>query len=82
MDRIEEHPAWPSLARVPETITALIPLRGFTVGALLLLKQGQVITSDRAVTGDIPVKVGPVQIAWGEFEVVDHTLALRVTRMA
>jgi flagellar motor switch protein FliN/FliY len=81
-DRIEEHPAWPSLSRVPEKITALIPLRGFTVRALMRLGKGEVIASDRAVTSDIPVKIGSVQLAWGEFEVVEDIMALRVTRIA
>ena len=82
MSRIEEHPAWPSLARVPETLTALIPLRQFTVRALLLLDKGQMIESDRPLAEDIPMKIGAVQIAWGEFEVVEHRMALRVTRVA
>jgi flagellar motor switch protein FliM len=82
MQRIEEHPAWPSLARVPETLTALIPLRQFTVRSLLLLDKGQMVESDRALADDIPMKIGAVQIAWGEFEVVEHKMALRVTRVA
>jgi flagellar motor switch protein FliM len=82
MQHIEEHPAWPSLARVPETLTALIPLRQFTVRALLLLAKGQTIESDRPLAEDIPMKIGSVQIAWGEFEVVEHRMALRVTRVA
>jgi flagellar motor switch/type III secretory pathway protein FliN len=82
MNRIEEHPAWPSLARVPETLTALIPLRRFTVRSLLLLDKGQMIESNRSLTEDIPMKIGGVQIAWGEFEVVERTMALRVTRVA
>jgi len=82
IQRIEEHPAWPSLSRVPETLTALIPLRQFTVRSLLLLDKGQMIESDRSLSEDIPMKIGAVQIAWGEFEVVEHVMALRVTRVA
>jgi flagellar motor switch/type III secretory pathway protein FliN len=81
MHRIEEHPAWPSLARVPEKLTALIPLRRFTVRSLLLLDKGQMIESNRSLAEDIPMQIGGVQIAWGEFEVVEHTIALRVTRL-
>ena len=40
------------------------------------------IESDRALSDDIPMKIGSVQITWGEFEVVEHTMALRVTRVA
>jgi flagellar motor switch/type III secretory pathway protein FliN len=82
MERIEQHPAWPALARMPETITASLPLRRFTVRSLLLLAAGQTIESDQPLTEDIPLRIGPVQIAWGEFEVVEHTMALRVTRIA
>jgi flagellar motor switch/type III secretory pathway protein FliN len=82
MEHIEQHPAWPALAQVPETITALLPLRGFTVRSLLLLAAGQTIESDQPLSEDIPLQIGPVQIAWGEFEVVERTMALRVTRIA
>jgi flagellar motor switch protein FliN/FliY len=82
MERIEQHPAWPVLARMPETITASLSLRRFTVRSLLLLAAGQTIESDQPLTEDIPLRIGPVQIAWGEFEVVEQTMALRVTRIA
>ena len=82
MSRIEEHPAWPSLSRVPETLTALIPLRQFTVRSLMLLARGETIESNLATSEDIPIKIGAVQIAWGEFEVADSTMALRITRVA
>jgi len=80
--RIEEHPAWPSLSRVPERLTALLPLRGFRVAALLSLEKGQIIESNMSLTADIPMKISTIQIAWGEFEVVEHTMAVRLTRMA
>jgi flagellar motor switch/type III secretory pathway protein FliN len=82
MNRIEQHPSWLSLARVPETLTAAIPLRRFTVRSLLLLEKGQIVASDSLLSEDVPVKVGTVQIAWGEFEVVEHMIAVRVTRVA
>jgi flagellar motor switch protein FliN/FliY len=80
--RIEEHSNWPVLARVPEKLTALIPLQNFTVRQLLLLERGQLIESAISQSDLIPVNVGAVQIAWGEFEVVDDNLAIRITRLA
>ena len=82
MKRIEQHPAWPSLSRVPETLTVLIPVREFTVRSLLLLEKGQLIASAGSLSEDVPVKIGTIQIAWGEFEVLEHRIAIRVTRVA
>jgi len=80
--RIDEHPAWTSLSRVPETLIALIPLRKFTVRALLLLSTGQMIFSDSSAEKDVPMKIGQTQLAWGEFEVIDSVMALRITKVA
>ncbi len=80
MELIETHTAWPTLARIPETLTALVPVRRLTVYDLLSLQAGQVLSTDTALADDIPVKVGLVQLAWSEFEVVERTLAVRLTR--
>ncbi len=80
MDLIETHSAWPTLARVPETITALVPVKRMTVYDLLSLQAGHVLSTETALADDIPIKVGPVQLAWAEFEVVERTLAVRLTR--
>lgn len=82
LGRIEDHPAWPSLSRVPEMLTALVPLEKFTVRALMLLDTGQTIGSSLAIAEDIPLKIGQVQLLWGEFEVVELSMSLRVTRVA
>jgi flagellar motor switch/type III secretory pathway protein FliN len=82
VQRIEEHPSWPVLARVPQTVTALIPVPGFTVRKLLTMEKGRVIESGLLTTEMIPIRIGAVRIAWGEFEVVEHALALRVTKLA
>lgn len=80
--RIEEHSAWQSISRVPEMLTALVPLEGFTVRALMLLDVGQTIGSSLAIAEDIPLKIGQVHLLWGEFEVVELSMALRITRVA
>jgi flagellar motor switch protein FliN/FliY len=70
------------LARVPQTLTAQIALPGFTIRDLLTLDKGRVIASAVLTTEMIPIRIGTVRIAWGEFEVVEHALALRITRLA
>ena len=82
VQRVEEHTAWHVLARVPQTVTALIPLPGFTIRDLLTMEKGSVIESKVLTSEMIPIRIGSVRIAWGEFEVVEHALALRVTKLA
>ena len=82
MLRIEEHTAWPVLSRLTVTMTAEIPLSRFRVQDLLGLAEGQVFESASSDTGDVPLKVGDVQLGWTEFEVVEQKIALRLTRLA
>jgi flagellar motor switch protein FliN/FliY len=79
---MEDHPAWPMISRLPATLEVNIPLSGFKVRHLLSLEQGQTVGSEWAVTEDVPLKVGVLQICWGEFEVVEQRMALRLTRLA
>ncbi len=78
---MEEHPSWPTIARLPVGLGVNIPLRGFRVNHLLGLLRGQTIASQWAVTEDVPLEVGTLRICWGEFEVVEKRLALRLTRL-
>ena len=82
MERIEEHAHWLAISRLPVVLTARIPLSAFKVRDLLLLQQGQLIRSDWSTAEDIPVKIGRVQLAWSEFEVVEESMAMRLTRLA
>ena len=82
MEQIEQHSQWLVLSRLPVVLTARIPLTSFKVRNLLLLQRGQLIQSDWSTTEDIPVKIGRVQLAWSEFEVVEDSMAMRLTRLA
>jgi flagellar motor switch protein FliM len=82
MARIEEHPSWLVLARLPVTITATVSLNRFRVRDLMRLEKGQVFESTWPETEDVPLKVGEVQMGWGEFEVVEQRITVRVTRLA
>jgi flagellar motor switch protein FliN/FliY len=79
---MEQHPAWPMISRLPTKLSVTIPLSDFKVCNLLSLRCGQTIASEWATTEDVPVKVGELQICWGEFEVVEERMALRLTRLA
>lgn len=82
MRRIEEHPSWPVLARLPVTMEATIPLSRFRVRDLLGLAEGQVFETASPDTEDVPLKVGDVQLGWTEFEVLEQKIAVRLTRLA
>jgi flagellar motor switch protein FliM len=80
--RLEEHPAWPMISRLPVRLEVTIPLSAFRVRDLLELSCGQTVETVWAAIQDVPLKVGEVQVAWGEFEVVGQRMALRLTRLA
>jgi flagellar motor switch/type III secretory pathway protein FliN len=79
---LEAHPAWPMISRLPVAMAVQIPLTGFTVRNLLELQTGYTVISSWALAEDVPLKVGALQIASGEFEVVEHRMALRLTTLA
>lgn len=81
MLRIEEHSAWPTMSHLTVTMAVEVSLPGFKVQDLLRLSEGQVFESASPDTEDVPLKVGNVQLGWTEFEVVEHRIALRLTRL-
>lgn len=81
MPRIEEHPGWETFSRIEMTMRAEVLLHRFKVGDLMTLAEGQVFETLSPGTEDVPIKVGNVQLGWGEFEVVEQQIALRITRL-
>jgi hypothetical protein len=81
MLRIEEHPAWETLAQLRVTIRVGVALNRFKVRDLLLLKEGQMFESISPDTEDVPVMVGHIQVGWSEFEILEQRMALRLTRL-
>jgi flagellar motor switch protein FliN/FliY len=79
---MEDHPAWPMISRMPVVLAVSIPVSSFTVRDLLGLHPGETIETVWGAIREIPLKVGEVQVAWGEFEVVEQRMALRLTRLA
>lgn len=81
MLRIEEHPAWEMLSQINMTMRAEVLLVQFRVRDLLALAAGQVFETASPETEDVPIRIGNVQLGWGEFEVIEQRMALRVTRL-
>lgn len=79
---MDDHPAWPMISRLPVVLAVSIPLSSFKVRDLLGLRPGETVETAWAAIREVPLKVGEVQVAWGEFEVVEQRMALRLTRLA
>jgi len=79
---MESSPAWPMLSRLPLAFQVSVPLVGLRVRDLLELRPGTVVASAWAIDHDVPLFAGETCIAWGEFESVEQTMALRLTRLS
>jgi flagellar motor switch protein FliN/FliY len=72
----------PWVARLPVELDVAIPVKQFRVRNLLALEPGQVVETQWSEGEDLSLVAKDAQLAWGEFEVVDTRLAVRVTRLA
>jgi flagellar motor switch protein FliN/FliY len=70
------------ISQLPVALGVTIPVREFRMRQLLALAPGQVIETQSNHGDDLPLAAGDVQVAWGEFEVVETRLAVRITRLA
>ncbi len=82
MQRIEQHPQWMTLARLPLKLTVAIPVSSFRVSDLVRLRPGQTLKTAWQSSEDVPLRVGGVQLGWSEFEVVEQRMAVRLTRLS
>jgi flagellar motor switch protein FliN/FliY len=79
--QIELHPQWPLLSQMPMKLDVAVPMPGFKVRDLLALGAGQTLATLWRTSEDVPLKIGGVQFAWSEFEVVEQRMAVRLTRL-
>jgi flagellar motor switch protein FliN/FliY len=81
LGQVEQHRNWPLLSQLPLKLNVAVPMPGFKVRDLLALGAGKTIASLWKVSEDVPLRVGGVAFGWGEFEVIEQKLALRMTRL-
>ncbi len=79
--QLEQHRQWPLLSQLPLKADVGVPVPGFRVRDLLALRVGQSVASLWKVSEDVPMKVSGVEFGWGEFEVVEQRMAVRLTRL-
>jgi flagellar motor switch/type III secretory pathway protein FliN len=70
------------LDRMPMELHVLVKLERMRVQDLLALDRDTVLTTVHEHSQDVPVRCGGTLLMWGEFEVVEKKLAVRVTRLA
>jgi len=72
---------WGELRFVTVTVSVDVPIVGLTVRELFRLEKGSIVVSGQQSGANAPVKIGETVLGWGEFYVVDDTLALRVVEL-
>lgn len=66
----------------PCRLSLEIPVSRFTVGDLLRLRPGSILTTNCHHASDIPLCANGLLIGWTEFEVIGNRLAVRITELA
>ena len=79
---LDSHPAWPAISRFPALLAVAIPVREFRVRDLLALRAGQIIATPWNSTDDVPLTTATLHLGWGEFDVLNDKISLRLTRLA
>jgi flagellar motor switch/type III secretory pathway protein FliN len=70
------------LDRLPMELHVMVKVERMLVEDLLALERGTVLSTVHEHSQDVPVRCGGALLVWGEFEVVEQKLAVRVTRLA
>jgi flagellar motor switch/type III secretory pathway protein FliN len=70
------------LDRLPMQLDVMVRIHSFRVQDLLSLEKGAVVETVHEHTQDVPVRCRGTLLVWGEFEVLDQALAVRITRLA
>ena len=66
----------------PCRVSLEIPISRFTVGDLLRLRPGSILTTGCHHASDIPLRANGLLIGWTEFEVIGSHMAVRITELA
>ena len=77
-----EQASWQQAGALPCAVSVEVPLPGLTLKALLELRAGSVLSSKRATTANVPLRVNGELVAWCEFEVMGSRLSVRLTELA
>lgn len=68
--------------RLPMQMDVMVRVNSLRVKDLLALERGTVVETQHQHSQDVPVRCGGALLVWGEFEMADQKLAVRITRLA
>lgn len=72
---------WDEVLWLPCRLSVELEVPNLTIGDLLRLEKGSVVSGRWTEGSDLPVSVNGQVIGWMEFEVVNDRLAVRVTEL-
>jgi flagellar motor switch/type III secretory pathway protein FliN len=72
---------WEAAERLPCTLSIELSAHGITIGDLLELDVGSMISSNQSHASPVPVRVNGQIVARGDLEVTDDRLAIRITEV-
>ena len=72
---------FPAMWHVPVPLVVRVPLAGVSLRAVRELKVGDVLVSEAIASDEVALCAAHVALSWGEFEVVDGTIGVRLTRL-
>ena len=78
---VSEEAAWTHVKGLLCRLSVEVPIQHFTVRQLLDLAPGVILDTHYEEGSHVPVMVNGQLIAWGEFDVVDELLAIRLTEL-
>ena len=81
-DAVERAAAWAQLQPLPCLLTVDLQVPKYHVADVLRLQPGTVLSTRWRVGADVPLRVNGELVAWGEFEVVENRLVVRLTELA
>lgn len=70
------------LDQMPMQLDVMVRVRALRVEDLLRLEKGTVVETIHHHSQDVPAVCGRALLVWGEFEVMEQKLAVRITRLA
>jgi flagellar motor switch/type III secretory pathway protein FliN len=70
------------LDHLPMQLDVLVKVRSLRVADLLALRKGSVVETVHEHSQDVPMRCGGALLVWGEFEVIEQKLGVRITRLA
>jgi flagellar FliL protein len=77
-----EEGKWSHVKGLPCRLTVEVPVPELTVARLLDLAPGAILDTDYEEGSQVPVLVNGEMIAWGEFDVLEESLAIPLTELA